>query len=267
VQTTTRGNPPIESSAPVPRGTFDVPIPLPQQQSSRCLAKVNESVAWQCASNINFQVNVLPSPDNSTTTTVTIESIPKTDSNATYHGQQAPNFRSVELERIVTDLEPTYYFRTTYDRIVLLNENQLASAKNPQAPMAMSYAPFEPGDTPWRCIFNDTTLEGYLYPQQNTTAYGASDSNPDTGRAFRFPKIPHVLKLVEQRVPNGNRPYCERMLALADGTLEPIEDSTVMLNVAYTGTGTAAARVKSAKFRARQQNQPANTCFCQWTVQ
>jgi hypothetical protein len=107
--TTLSGNPPIE---PVPRGTFESPIQLPQQQSSACLAKMNESVAWQCASNIIFQVNVGPLLDNSTTTTVTFDPSPESFNNASIRGQQPPNFRSVELKQITeTELGPTYYFR------------------------------------------------------------------------------------------------------------------------------------------------------------
>jgi hypothetical protein len=252
----------------VPRGTFEIPIQLPQQQSSACLAKMNESVAWQCASNIIFQVNVGPLLDNSTTTTVTFDPSPESFNNASIRGQQPPNFRSVELKQITeTELGPTYYFRTTYDRVVLLDEDELAPAQVSQPLLSAGREPFEPGDKLWRCIFNDTLFEGYLYPNQNTTAYSASNSTADPDVPSRLPKIPHMLKLIEQRVPDGKRPRCEKVRILADMSLEPIDEPTGVVSLAYTVTGAAATRVKSAKFRLRQQSQAANACRCQWMVQ
>jgi hypothetical protein len=112
-----------QATSAIARGSFAVPIQLPQQQSSACLARTNESVAWQCASDTTFQFNILPPPMDSNTTMITLGSMP--DMNGTiYHGHQAPNVFPTEL-RLITGADsperdgPVYHFWSTYDRIVL----------------------------------------------------------------------------------------------------------------------------------------------------
>jgi len=229
---------------------------------------MNESVAWQCASNIMFQVKVGPMLENSTTTTVTFDSSPEPVNNASIRGQQPPSFRSVELKLTTeTEMGPTYHFRTTYDRVVLLDEEELAPVQLSQPLLPPGRESFEPGDNIWRCIFNDTLLEGYLYPDHNTTAYSTLNDTVDPDVSFRLPKIPHMLKLVELHEPSGKKPYCEKVRVLTDMNVEPIDDPLSVMSLAYTVNGAAATKVISAKLRARQQIQAATSCRCQWMIQ
>ncbi|KAF1919464.1 hypothetical protein BDU57DRAFT_443604 [Ampelomyces quisqualis] len=249
------------------RGPFTVPIQLPQQQSSACVARTNESVAWQCASDINFQLNILPSPIDSNATMVTLGSIPSTNGTL-YHGHQAPDVPPVELKLVPSaDDAPVYQFRTTYNRVVLLKENDLTSAEKPRPQPIMRHPTFQPGESVWRCVFNETLMGGYMYPNQKTAA--SSGFNGTAATVKDLPKIPYVLKLVEQRVPNGKGPYCEKV-KVQEGALSELSGGKIMLDLADPAAEAAAKKadlVRSTKFWSRQQASNSNYCQCQWIVQ
>jgi hypothetical protein len=260
----------ISTNNSIPRGIFAIPIQLSQQSSSACLARMNESVAWQCASDTTFQLNILPSSGNMQKAMISIG--PSMSLNTTlYYGQQPPEIQLTELRNIsgTGGTEGSaYHFRTTYDRVVLLRENDLAPAGQPRSQPVMGHPAFQVGETLWQCVFNETVLEGYIFPNQNTTT--TSPSNGTVAGTFQLPKVPRALKLVEQRMPNGKGPYCERMLVQQNGTLTREKGNRIMLDLADPAADIQAARVKltrSARFRIRQQAQASNYCRCQWMVQ
>jgi hypothetical protein len=255
----------------IERGPFAVPIQSPQQQNSACLAKTNESVAWQCASDTSFQLNILPSPSDMNTTMITLGSVPSTNSTI-YHGHQAPDVSPVQLKLVAqsgsTDNDgPAYHFRTTYDRIVLLKESDLSSADRPKPQPAMRHPIFQSGESLWRCVFNETLIEGYIY--SNTKSARIGSLNGTTVNMSNLPKMPYALKLVEQRMPNGKGPYCEKM-KVQDGRLVASSSEKVMLSIAEPAAEAAAAKlelIKSAKFWIRQPTPERNYCRCQWMIQ
>jgi hypothetical protein len=252
----------------IPRGPFAVPIQLPQQQNSACLARTNESIVWQCASDMTFQLNVLPPPSDSNATMITLGSVPSTNGTI-YHGHQAPDVSPVELKLLDDGSEtdgPVYYFRTTYNRIVLLKDTDLTPADRPRPQPDIRHPTFQSGESLWRCVFNETVIEGYMYPNQNTAVSGTSNTTATTMKTL--PKIPHVLKLVEQRMPNGKGPYCEKV-KLEHGSLSKLSGDKVMLKLAEPAAEAAAkaALARSSKFRVRRQSSDNNYCRCQWMVQ
>jgi hypothetical protein len=233
---------------------------------------MNESVAWQCASDTTFQFSILPPPMDSNATMVTLGAMP--DMNGTiYHGHQAPNALPAEL-KLVTVAVPSehdgspYHFRSTYNRIVLLKDSDLSSAEQPRSQPVMRHPTFQNGESLWRCTFNETMIEGYVYPNQKTAA--TSSFNSTTMTVKDLPKIPYVLKLVEQRMPNGKGPYCEKM-KVRDGKLERLTDQRIMLSLTEPAAEAEAAakveRAGSARFRVRQQSVESDYCRCQWMVQ
>jgi hypothetical protein len=257
-----------QSIGPIPRGPFVVPIQLPQQQNSACLARTNESISWQCASDTTFQLNVLPPPSDSNATMITLGSVPSTNGTI-YHGHQAPDVSPVQLklldDRPETD-GPVYYFRTTYNRVVLLKDNDLMPADGRKPQPAIRHPAFQPGESLWRCVFNETLIEGYMYPNQKIAPSGTPNT---TATAMKtLPKIPYVLKLVEQRMPNGKVPYCEKV-KLEDGSLSRLPGEKVVLKLAEPAAEAAAkaALVRSSKFRVRQQAPDSSYCRCLWMVQ
>lgn len=255
---------------PIRRGMFAVPVQLPQQQSSACLAFMNESVAWQCASDTTFQLNILPSPINDSDATIITLGIPPGNTKIT-HGHQVPNLRPTELSLLPADTDdgPTYHFRTTYDRTVLLKESDLDSAGKSQTQPLIRHPTFDAGESVWRCVFNETLIEGYIYVDQPTTAEPSSTgSGSNATTAVSLPKVPYVMKLVEQRMPNGKGPYCEKLTVQGDGNLSPPSDK-VFLNLSAPASEPRLRTgiLKSARFRARRQVQSANYCRCQWLIQ
>ena len=198
---------------------------------------------------------------------VTLGSVPSTNGTI-YHGHQAPDVQPVELKLMTTSEidEPVYHFRTTYNRVVLLKENDLTPAERPRPQPAMRHPTFQEGETLWRCIFNETLIEGYIYANKKSAAISTSNSTAVPVR--NLSKIPHVLKLVEQRMPNGKGPYCEKM-KVQDGGVSRTLGEKVMLNLAEPAAEVAAAKtelIRGAKFRVRQQPE-RNYCRCQWMVQ
>jgi hypothetical protein len=255
----------------IARGPFAVPIQSPQQQNSACLTKTNESVAWQCASDTSFQLNILPSPSDVNTTMITLGSVPNTNGTI-YHGHQAPDVSPVEVKLVASSNSPdhdrpAYHFRTTYDRVVLLKENDLTPADRPRPQPVMRHPTFQSGESLWRCMFNETLIEGYIYANKRSTTIGSI--NVTTVNMSNLPKMPYVLKLVEQRMPNGKVPYCEKV-TVQDGKLVTLSSEKVMLSIAEPAAEAAAAKlelVKIARFWIRQPTPERNYCRCQWMVQ
>lgn len=257
------------SMVPLSRGTFSVPIQAAQQQSSACLARSNESIAWQCASDTMFQINILPSSATSNTTLITLGPLSRPNA-TTYHGHQAPEIRLVAVTPIkTTDGSEAYHFRTTYDRIVLLKSSDLATDGKPQTQPIMRHPSFNQGETLWRCTFNETVIEGFIYPNKSTINIDGTNNNTTT--MPQLPIIPHAMKLVEQRMPNGKGPYCEKVMLSKDGKMPRTSQSKIMLGLAEPSAEVDAAEkelLRSRLFRkARRRASAANYCSCQWMVQ
>lgn len=266
---TTDDNPlQTDSAIPIARGTFSVPIPSPQQKSSSCLALSNESIAWQCASDTTFQLNVLPSPSSSNTTLITLNP-PLNPNKTTSQGQQPPSLTPVKLTPInTTDNGPAFYFSTTYTRTVLLKDSAFAQPAMQQNPV------FSPGETLWRCIFNETLLQGWIYLNETTTPTPTPTPSSTAVNATQpLPKTPHVMKIVEQRVPNGKQPYCEKVRLGIGGSLSRVDSGQrVGLRVVEQGgdgnNGNGGSRRSVVRGRRKVGRAVEDGyCRCQWMVQ
>ncbi|KAF1943702.1 hypothetical protein EJ02DRAFT_484961 [Clathrospora elynae] len=251
------------------RGIFALPIQIPQQQISACLARMNESVAWQCVSDTTLQLNILPAPaGDDATTMITIG--PPLSNDSVMHGHQIPNIGPVELAALgdTTGDGPVYHFSTTYDRVVLLRDNDLMSMDKPNAQPLTRHPIFLPGENLWQCNFNESFIEGYIYVGKPTTPEIAStgDNMVNATTMVRLLKVPYVVKLVEQRMPNGKAPYCEKMIVQTDSKLVS-RSERVMLDLSDPEAEVEASTSKSPRFWKRQQAQAADYCRCQWLIQ
>ncbi|KAF1840169.1 uncharacterized protein K460DRAFT_204288 [Cucurbitaria berberidis CBS 394.84] len=270
VRATDNDSPLIDTVVGIRRGPFAVPIQFPQQQSSACLANTNELLAWQCASDTTFQLNILPSPaGDSSSTMVTLGAPPGNGS--IYHGHQIPEIPPTELT-VIPDRDgsgdgPMYHFRTTYNRAVLLKEEDLTRVGKPTVQPIKQHTAFQPGESLWRCVFNETLIEGYIYVNQPAITSNET-STTNTSTTFRLPRMPYVVKLVEQRMPNGKGPSCEKVKVQQGGGLSRSSDK-VMLNLSEPASELRATKsaLMGAKFRTRRQTETANYCRCQWLVQ
>lgn len=264
----------VDAIDTIQRGTFALPVQLPQQQSSACLARMNESVAWQCATDTEFQLNILPSPANNTKMTMVTLSAPPSNNSIPY-GHQVPDFRPVKLVALPNGEGsgdgPAYHFITTYDRTVLLKEDDLDLEQEQRVQPLSQHPTFQIGESLWRCVFNDTLIEGYIYVNQATTPESTMNGNSTDNISItaNIPKVPYVVKLVEQRMPNGKGPYCENVKVQKDGSLSS-GSGKVMLDLSESASELEASKselVRSAKFRGREQTPTSNHCRCQWLIQ
>ncbi|KAI2481916.1 hypothetical protein Ptr902_06297 [Pyrenophora tritici-repentis] len=266
---------PPDSSAisEIRRGIFALPIQVPQKQSSACLARMNESIAWTCASNATLQLSVLPAPVGDDNATMVAMTSPP-NINAIYFGEQMPDIPPVEileLESTTSENGFAYYFRTTYDRVVLLREDEFTQVEKGQARSDPQHTSFLPGKSLWQCTFKETTIKGYIYVKKPTkTDASNTESNPANATIMtRLPLIPYSVKLVEERLPNGKTPFCEKMLVQRDDTLS---SQSQIINLSLSDPqAEAAAYTPPPKtrmnYRKRDQDATSSHCQCQWLIQ
>lgn len=219
-----------------------------------------------------MQLSVLPAPigDNNATM-ITIGLPPSNDSIS--RGELVPTIPPVKLlalEEAGTDDSLTYYFRTTYNRVVLLSVDAFNSAEKRQ--LMKRDAVFLPGDSLWQCTFNETQIEGYIYgkkSEQPEDTIVAEDVANATTTSTRLPAIPYSVKLVEERMPNGRVPYCEKMVVQHDNTLAfQAERFTLKLSDPAAEVAASATKlIKRVRHQRRQEEDASDHCRCQWLVQ
>ena len=243
------------SVTPIERGTFAVPIQLAQQQSSACLARANESRAWQCAFDTVLQLSILPSVGDSQKPIMMTLGVPTNSNRSVHCGQQAPDIGLTELKALnSTGSGPQYQFSTTYDRVVILREDQLGQgivSTPPPMQGQPKHTIFLPGQPLWRCTFNDTLLEGLVYTEEK------DEGVPITPAASSgaSPQLPFKLKLVEQRAVSAVAPVCERVVVGPNRSLEDGGNS-VQLQLSEVSSEPGSGH-----------DDPDTSCQCQWVFE
>ncbi|KAF2820515.1 hypothetical protein CC86DRAFT_114207 [Ophiobolus disseminans] len=240
------------SEVTLPRGSFAILVEEHGSQEWGCLAKRNESLTWQCAANKYLQLDISAPTPGSNTTMVQLSSLP-TFNGTIYYGQQSPDIQPVELSLFIGEeryndppigLGPVNHFRATYNRTVLVKEEYFnPPSEGSGIPMNhMEHALVQQSDTLWRCNFNESTMEGYLYADQRTFATSEIRSMSILGRDLL--EMKRKFKLSESWEPTGKSPYCERV-KVQYGTLARVGNETKALT--------------AADF--------ADPCRCIWTVE
>jgi hypothetical protein len=268
VRVATDDSPHANATNNIRRGIFALPVQLLQQQSSACLARTNESVAWQCTPG-TIQLNILPAPvGDANATMVTIGPLPSSGSRL--YGDQVPDIPLVRMQAVgdaATDDGIAYHFRTTYNRVVLLREDDFILPKERQAQSPGKQSVFLPGVSLWQCTFNETLIEGYIYVSK---PIGTDVTNMvNVTATIRLPTVPYVVRLIEKRMPNGKAPYCEKMMVKSDGSLASSSER-IMLDPSDPEAEAAASTSKVTereRAQGRQQEEASNYCWCQWLVQ
>jgi len=169
--------------APLPTGTFGLPVGIPQESSPRCLTKANQLGAWSCdMSGQPIQLSIDLSPGGGGNV-ASLNPLPDNDSGIQY-GVQPPSINMQSLSLVVDQdypaFGPAFHFQGMYNKLVVL-ENFAAGAKlrkkhaNNKPPMNLDdfrhRFEVKPGDFPWFCYWNQTFIEGYIYVQYNSSAY------------------------------------------------------------------------------------------------
>lgn len=251
---------------PIQCGIFAVSLQLPQQQSSACIANMNESVAWQCATDTRLQLSILPSPvDENDTMLITLG--PFLNNGTLQPGHQVPNLQPTRLTALVstTSDNQTYYFRSTYDKIVYLNASDLSSVSTQFIPTQPT---LQSGETLWRCTFKETPIEGFIYVGQPSLSK-TNDTSPasDGSMVAGITTLPYVVKLIEQRSSGTPKPYCENFIVQEDGNTATVTEN-LWLNVRES-VSRARHRprlIEHVRLKRKSQTQSANSCRCQWLL-
>lgn len=242
----------ISTLTSIKRGTFTVPMLFPQQQSSKCLARGNESRAWQCAFDTRLQLSILPSPSADAAEPVMITlGLPSTSNSSVHCGQQAPEIGPTAMTAINGSNDGSqYHFSASYDRVVILGADQLGQEKTAPSPMQgqSKHTTFLPGQSVWRCTFANTRLEGFIYARrERDPASNVTDPVPAASA-----QLPYSLKLLEQRSVDGSAPYCEKVVVGSGGSLQGSNEK-VDLELSETQVGS--------------KDEADTSCQCQWVVE
>jgi hypothetical protein len=134
---------------------------------------------------------------------------PPLSNDSIFYGGQVPNIPPVKLVTVgdaAAEDALAYHFRTTYNRIVLLEENGFALAKKRQAQPLTIQSVILPGDSLWQCVFNQTRIEGYIYVSKpiTTDLTNIGDGIVNVTGTVRLPTLPYVVKLVEGKFSRYN---------------------------------------------------------------
>jgi len=246
----------------ITNGTYSLALGNTRQQSSGCLAMNNESIAWACTDGRSLKIGISTSSANTLVSLGMLGS-----SNQSMYGQQVPEVAPTELHPAVgtdsTGHKPLYSFKTTYNRTVLLPTAQLRQADGASGPTVdVDGTVIQSNDKPWKCFFNETIIQGFIYAPQNSTILAPAN----TSDSSQMPRFPYILRLSEERFPNGTLPYCERMTMSDNGELVPEGSSKQHLSfveptfllVEANGYSTSSSRHR------RQQLSATNSCRCEW---
>jgi hypothetical protein len=203
-------------AASLPTGTFFFPLGAPSEQERRCIEPSRDSTAWSCGVTNQLLLIDFGRLGNYPTAKIYPAPLPKAMEGTTQFGAQPPRGNPVQKMQWVTDLRdtgrgPALWFQTVYNKIVVIEGEKFPSAdlhlrstpeelskrafddkkdyKGPAPSMSVDpnvstrYAN-KPGEEPWYCYFNGTTIEAFIYPQQqisgaNTQQFTASQITTD----------------------------------------------------------------------------------------
>jgi hypothetical protein len=189
------------------------------------------------------------------------------------HGERIPNIPPSKLLAIGNSKKEddfAYHFRTFYDKVVLLSEDELSMAEELQLHHSTLNSSFKTGHILWQCVFNETLLDGYIYPNKITTA-SATRTASDVANAENFtglPEFPYSVRLVEEWTPNGKNPYCRKMIMEPGGTLAPLSEEITLRqgNPESEDPISTSKRVESIRHQLRREEARSSQCQCEWLV-
>ena len=173
IATPTTGSPPT--------GTFSLSFGLPQETEAACLSDVGQQAAWNCGLGGIGETTIIigPQPDQNQSGAFLGYAPPSTPANLDYGSQISyMTTRFSPFLMVVDNDDPefgnAFYFQQNYNKMVVLQEGALDTGSgkikraSPAIPKAWSDQKqvATPGDKPWFCFWNDTFLEGFIYPNQ-----------------------------------------------------------------------------------------------------
>lgn len=229
--------------SPLEVGLFDLP-PLEVSQAPRlCFNDTTQSQAWNCDMPLRWysmEVGRISNASQTESYEMTLTSVNGSD-NLYLWGTQPPSIvEPVQLTLVNDTFEVSrgaaWWFKYNYNKQVILSESSFTSHQNQKREWEYDGPPrpgFDPtrfmsknpgpeeGEKPWFCTWPNTTMEVFIYPNQNisvrytsvsssSSAAGASatsspddDDDDDVTNVSPYdptPAYPQVIKFMERRL-------------------------------------------------------------------
>jgi hypothetical protein len=158
-------------------------------------------------------------------------------------GTQPPNIADPVPLRLVNDTfgdgrGPAWWVRVSYNKTVIVDEDKFqVDAESSKRSWVYTGPPIadldtsrfsrkgvtvSDGECPWICTWPDTTLEIFIYPQQNVTVPTSSSDSPrptsltdeEDDAYWQFKPLspyPQVVKMLERRQPGHRAATCSKV--------------------------------------------------------
>ncbi|KAL9099161.1 MAG: hypothetical protein Q9163_005297 [Psora crenata] len=252
---------------PIPTGTFAVILNNPSTTTNSCLADASQNNAWDCSTGASLSVVVkLPAAGENRAPVIAI-SYPPPKATIQY-GAQPPQLGGYTILSLMKDKSafhkgPAYAFMQQYNKTVVVKEGDLPggipnSKRDPANSLrrwlggALDRDHWEsffkrqqsdwtqrefaqPGDRPWYCFWNGTTLTGFIYVTQDLDSdveAAATSGLSKRQEPSAPPQYPKQIKIEERQDPyNPSLPYCQQFQVLYNYQLNPVNRDNGTPNV------------------------------------
>nr|POE89794.1 hypothetical protein CFP56_20263 [Quercus suber] len=202
-------------------GTFALSLSTPQATQASCLPSSDQQAAWSCDLGDAPGVAIIVGW-NETCNKLGASLSYASNSTQTSYGSQL-SWMQTNFAPFITVQDddspssgPAYYFRTLYDKLVVLDESAFSAddANNDKAKRQTFHLDTswvtqktvaKPGDKPWFCVWNNTFLEGFVYVEQtpnptftmstsssstyasaSKSSYASSTTSPTAGPGYPY---------------------------------------------------------------------------------
>lgn len=205
-------------------------------------------------------LNVQCVPDGSPTSKYLLTLIPNSEADPRLiYGTQPPNIPDPITLTLVNDTYesgrgPAWYVEKTFNKTVILSEETFTATVSKRgwsfkdfahSKMKKKVYGAENGDKPWICTWPETTLEVFIYPNQNsssthtasttTNSYDSPTPTPsiaDPAETYSPPfsppqAYPKVIKMVERQIADNAHQvaFCRQVEVIDGGTTKDVCDS------------------------------------------
>lgn len=259
----------------------DYVIPAnPQNSSKFCVADQHYKDAWSCMeSGRHFDLyfgghdgrHSVVFPNHAPTTAFT-------------YGAQPPllptptQTLNMKIDTSDVSLGPALFFFTLVDKLVIVPEDVFSAGSMKQSLASNAFQQRRvavPGQKPWFCWWNSTTIEFFLYINQttrdsHTSATATTDSNLRASTATPHKRgeteiYPRRIKIEERRdFPFAPAPYCQQMQVLYDGKAGVLSGQVINIKeIEPTPTTTYASYYAGGTQTYTATAEYASACYCE----
>ena len=165
------------TSQPPATGTYALPLGTAQATQAACLTVFDQEPAWTCdlAGDAEIQI-VITTPTGSDQPGAYLQVEIEDDPILAYGSQRSSMVTNFSPFLLVVDNDApedgvAYYFQQQYDKLALLPEDAIntTSGKIKRDVTHVALTPNQyamPSDRPWLCYWNNTFIEGFIYPSK-----------------------------------------------------------------------------------------------------